>query len=542
MAPITAALAARVSVRGLLSVLVAVFMGSIVTLFYTIEQREDAAAEMVRGNYLWSTYQLDRETVRAIAAIEGVLARPGEVSGGDIAQVSDRIDILYSRIGAFGGSARARTLEHERSVVQQRDAIRPRIERVATLADALPRAPDPRATLTRLLNELEQILPLTGSLLGSVHQMETENALIRRDTTAELHRLLAAAVGGLAMAMLGLMIVSMQQVKSAARTREVLERVERENLEQSLALAQRDEQAQLLRREAALAEQLAAFNTRMNHSVTSLASMIEDITDQCTAMVKAADLARLDSEKAAQSSVRVADHVSSVAQTAAQMSESARTISRKTLETGRAASDMHGQADHSGQTINRLVAAAAQIDSVTQLIASVAKRTNLLALNAAIEAARAGESGRGFAVVAGEVKSLAQQTAAATSEIARQVEAIQSASASCVEAMDAIRSRIVSLDTIGGQISRITEDQSQTVEEVASMIGHAAAESELASSRVRSVMQATENANAAADAVLSLMVRVNEEGRRIRREIESFGTNVLEAGVSYPPSERSAGA
>ncbi len=69
------------------------------------------------------------------------------------------------------------------------------------------------------------------------------------------------------------------------------------------------------------------------------------------------------------------------------------------------------------QTMGAITESSRRISEIIGVMDGIAFQTNILALNAAVEAARAGTHGKGFAVVAAEVRSLAQNSAAAAKEI-----------------------------------------------------------------------------------------------------------------------------
>jgi methyl-accepting chemotaxis protein len=116
---------------------------------------------------------------------------------------------------------------------------------------------------------------------------------------------------------------------------------------------------------------------------------------------------------------------------------------------------------------------AQEIGKVTETITSISTQTNLLALNATIEAARAGVTGKGFAVVASEVKELAQQTAAATSEIKDKIGTIQGSTAGAVADIDNIVQVISEVNEIVITIATAIQEQSTVTHDIAGNIAQA---------------------------------------------------------------------
>ncbi len=171
---------------------------------------------------------------------------------------------------------------------------------------------------------------------------------------------------------------------------------------------------------------------------------------------------------------QVSRNVQTVAAGAEQMGASIQEIAHNAAQAARVAAQATDVAAATNDQVARLGVSSEQIGSVVKVITSIAEQTNLLALNATIEAARAGEAGKGFAVVAGEVKDLARETAKATEDIARRVEAIQADTRSAVGAIGQIGNIVADINNYQMTIASAVEEQTVTTSEMSRNVAEAA--------------------------------------------------------------------
>lgn len=210
------------------------------------------------------------------------------------------------------------------------------------------------------------------------------------------------------------------------------------------------------------------------NSAHTLASSAEELTAVSQQMAGGAEETATQANVVSAASDEVSRNVTTVATGTEQMQASIREISKNANEAARVAKTAVSVAHSTNDTITKLGESSQEIGNVIKVITSIAQQTNLLALNATIEAARAGEAGKGFAVVANEVKELAKQTAKATEEIGRKIEAIQGDTKGAVRAIAEIGSIINQINDISNSIASAVEEQTVTTNEIGRNVAEAA--------------------------------------------------------------------
>jgi methyl-accepting chemotaxis protein len=239
-----------------------------------------------------------------------------------------------------------------------------------------------------------------------------------------------------------------------------------------------EREQQQIQHEAERKRELGEMAGRFEATITAKVSEVDGAT--ATIRTSAQSMASrsersggrsLDVGEAARVTTDLAGQVSAATH---QLAQSVNEIAQRVGHSSQLAQKAVGDVNGTARQMEALSASVQSIGDVVKLINDIATQTNLLALNATIEAARAGEAGKGFAVVANEVKNLANQTARATEDIARQVGAVQDSTHTMAASITGVVGSIQSLGEIATAIAGAVQEQEATTRSIAANIGEVA--------------------------------------------------------------------
>ncbi|MCP3138895.1 methyl-accepting chemotaxis protein [Pyxidicoccus xibeiensis] len=302
-------------------------------------------------------------------------------------------------------------------VAQALDAVTPEALQVA--ADRADSEGVVTVQGTKLMLRRPEVAP--GLSLVLVRDVRAESARFRSSLwlIVALGLLLALGTGGAAFLLARWLLAPLRQL-TATTARMVAEGDFRGTLE----VRSQDEVGQLAASFVALMSRLRELLLALRNSAEHLESASTQLTDSASVQNEAVSqqaIALHETQLAAQ-------QLQEASRAAAKRVEAIQREAEKASGFGAAGeaavsgsvgglTHIRSHVETIGRTIAELHQRTRQVGDITRTVKDLADQSNVLALNASIEAARSGDAGRSFAVVARQMRSLADQSAGATTRV-----------------------------------------------------------------------------------------------------------------------------
>jgi methyl-accepting chemotaxis protein len=306
--------------------------------------------------------------------------------------------------------------------------------------------------------------------------------------------------------------------------------IERERLGDETRRVHQDEK----QRQTHLDTLLLAFKGTITTNVQILVREVDRLRDTSGGLLKAAGQASKEAESSANSCAVAAAGSQAVAAATEQLNASVREIAAQANHTSAIGMRTTEKARDTESDVNTLMESVNKIEAVVTLIREIARRTNLLALNATIESARAGEAGRGFAVVAAEVKTLSEQTAKATEEIAKQIHAVQARTEAAAAAFRDIGNQVAEIHHLASSVAAAVEEQNAATTDIARNVSIVATGTDAAAASSRIVSEIADQTGAEAKKLALASDQLSAISVAVSQAVQTF-INAISADLGEFP-------
>jgi methyl-accepting chemotaxis protein len=315
-------------------------------------------------------------------------------------------------------------------------------------------------------------------------------------------------------------LVDVREREFAAEQRKAQERAEQDLAAQAMLAQQREHHTEERRR--AMADLAEAFDRSVMHTIDSLSTALNQLGICASALH---DIGEETGDSAAQVTARAANvgmSVQNVAGAAAQLNQSAQSITKRVEDQHLAATAARSSSLEGSEAVGALAQQAAKVSEIATLIEEIASQTNLLALNATIEAARAGEAGRGFAVVAHEVKQLSGQTRGAINSVGQTVNGIRTRMNFAEITIDSIAGQIDLVSEGAAHIARVISEQSEATRGINSHAQQVASDARSMQDTARAVSHNAQRVKSMSDDMREVTAQLEDQASVLRSASAAF--------------------
>lgn len=291
---------------------------------------------------------------------------------------------------------------------------------------------------------------------------------------------------------------------------------------QRLQRAQDEEAERARQRAAAVEAAIVALDTDLSRSLGALSETASALEGTARSLAENAASSETATSMMQDNVEKSAASAEATAASAEQLASGIETVNARTQDVRRAIESVTRDATRANLAASDMSGKANSIQSVVELINRIAAQTNLLSLNATIEAARAGESGRGFAVVAGEVKSLAEQTAKATDEIAGQIHEVIEKSTEVSVAIRGITEVMDRILDLSNETASTISAQAAAANTISRSVVDTAHSTRAVRQRIATVMETVQQVDGASKFVTARAGDVTSQAANLNKRLRSF--------------------